>query len=146
MSRRYSPYVLRSLGYNNFFVRPEQPQEKPEISPADDLRVLAAGGFDDIMQVVFSTEDGQIPNALSVVVGENTPESVKRFVAAILNCNIPALKSAPDSETALEMLCPRSMQSFAGMEAYRNAVAETLNRYSAEFAANQQNSETPKTE
>ncbi len=144
MSRRYTPEVLKALGYNHFFVKPKKASDA-EISPDNDLRVIACGGFDNIMKVVFNSEDGQIANALNVVITENTPDSVKRFVSAILNCNIPALKSAPDSATALDMLCPRSMQSFAGIEAYKSAVASTLERYSSEFAKNQDSS-TPKTE
>lgn len=144
MSRRYTPEILKALGYNHFFVKSDKVKPS-EISPDNDLRVIAAGGFDNIMKVVFNSEDGQIANALNVVITENTPDSVKRFVSSILNCNIPALKSAPDSETALDMLCPRSMQSFAGIEAYKAAVASSLERYSSEFAKNQEPS-TPKTD
>ena len=129
---RYTNKQLISLGY--------QPKQDDSIAePLDprngDMVVVAAGGFDNIMKVVFETEDGSLPNLLKVSINENTPDSVRQFVNNVLSVNITAFKAAPDDDTAFDMICPRG----ASYEQYADMIRESLSRYKSEYDAKQNN-------
>lgn len=100
-----------------------------ELLQPSDLQVIAAGGFDGIMKVIFENDDGSLPNLLKVSVNENTPDSVRQFVNNILSANITAFKSAPDDETAFDMICPRG----CSLEQYEDMIKSSISRYKREF-------------
>lgn len=122
---RYTDKQLISLGYSpksDDFVY-------DSCSQPEDMLVIAAGGFDGIMRVIFESDDGSLPNLLKVSVNENTPDSVRQFVNNVLSANITAFKSAPDDDTAFDMICPRG----SSYEQYADIIRESLSRYKCEY-------------
>lgn len=138
---RYTPEMLNSLGY------PDTTSEMPDESIANqvpaDMEVIALGNFGNIIKTIFQTETSELPNVLRVAITDNTPESVKQFVQNILSCDIPALKAAPDDETAFDMILPRSCQSLYGKQLYTDHLKTAISRYRREYQAT--NSVTPET-
>ena len=124
---RLSDHKLLTMG-----LRPlnSEPVDLLESDQVDDLPLIASGGFDNIMKIIFENEDGDLPNLLTVQVNENTPDSVRQFVNNVLSANITAFKSAPDDETAFEMICPRG----CSLEAYSDYLKESISRYSNAYS------------
>lgn len=131
---RYTPEILRSLGY------PTDTYNQPPMTVKEDidLRVIAANGFEDIMRLVFTSSDGELPNLLKVRINDNTPEEIKQFVNNLLQINVPALQSAPDDETAFATLFPRANYTNLGSQQYRQQMMDVIHRYREEYNSKQQ--------
>lgn len=134
MSRRYTKDILVKLGYTtNFYDNFHTPSEPDIVSPADDMSQISTFGFDNVIKTIFTEDDKELPNLLSVALTDNTPQSVKDFVSAVLNTNITALKSAPDSSTAFDMILPRSAYDSSSFAKYAEHLRNTIGRYKKEF-------------
>lgn len=125
---RFTPEQLFSLGYPAKADYSYRPSSRLDFIK-DDMPLIVAGGFDNIMEIIFANDDGSIPNLLKVSVNENTPDSVRQFVNNVLSANITAFKSAPDDETAFDMICPRG----SSLEEYADFIKDSIHRYKREF-------------
>lgn len=112
--RRYTDAMLCSMG-----LQPEcnaetyiQPSDKPS------LNALACKGFENVINVLFSSTNGALDYNAYTNVTMDSPEIVKRFASAVLLQNIPAMRAAPDDETAFDLLIPRHAQSHSELAPY----------------------------
>ena len=134
MKNRFNKRLLDSLGYYHSDV-PEPITEDIPIIPSDDMNIIACGRFKEIIDVIFESKDGSLPNALNIVLTDNSPDSVKQFVSNVLSSDIVAMKPSPDDATALATLIPRSMQCGSGLDEYRTLLTSAIRRFSAEYKA-----------
>lgn len=132
MARRYNDKLLKALGQLHAvgFLPPKEPEE---LIPSDDMNVIACGRFKEIIETVFTSEDGSLPNALGITLSDNSPDSVKQFVRNILSNDLIAMKPSPDDDTAFSTLLPRSMQCGSGLDEYRQMLTSAIRRYSSEY-------------
>lgn len=105
---RYNSKALASLGYVNI------PDPDLTFCPHHSDSVLAAdmqviyNGFENVIKAVFSClDDSPTLNTLGFKVTDSMPRDVIDFANLVLNANIPALKSAPDADTAMALIFPR---------------------------------------
>lgn len=128
---RYTPSQLRVLGYS------DDVESDSFVSYDVDKAIverdaIVKGQFKNIIDVIFSSNDGSLDNDINSLVSENAPESVKSFVRNVLMCDVQAVQSAPDDDAAFEALIPRSVQSMGEIAPYvdflRNTVADVYNR------------------
>lgn len=99
---RYSASQLESLGYD-----PSSQDHVPAVVSRTSMNDIARGMIGEIIDVLYTSKDGRLDNALQSLVTENAPESVRSFVNNVLLCDVKALQSAPDDETAFRCLIPR---------------------------------------
>ena len=129
---RYSKKILAALG--QLHSEPFTPVDEPEpLLPSNDMNVVACGRFKEIIDTIFTRDDGSLPNALSVVLTDNTPDSVKQFVRNVLSSDMVAMKPAADDDVAFATLLPRSMQCGSGLDEYRSMLTSAIRRYSSEY-------------
>lgn len=129
---RYSKKILVALG--QLHSEPFRPVDEPEpLLPSNDMNVVACGRFKEIIDTIFTRDDGSLPNSLSVVLTDNTPDSVKQFVRNVLSSNMVAMKPAVDDDVAFATLLPRSMQCGSGLDEYRSMLTSAIRRYSSEY-------------
>lgn len=115
---RYSDDMLKDLGYH-YAWQDEHTFHHPDFEKnSSELESLVKGQFKNIIDILFDQKDGSLPNGLDIQVSENAPDSVKSFVRNILMCDVKSFQAAPDDETALACLIPRSAQSLPEIEPY----------------------------
>lgn len=131
---RYSDSMLLSLGL------------RPENTPADDFEApvncpypsvdmveIARGKFGQILDVLYTSKDGDLDNAVKTLVSESAPIEIQSFVKNVLMCPLTPLKSAPDDATAFDMIIPRSAQTSRELIPYldviKNEVSAARERY-----------------
>lgn len=129
---RYNKKLLAALG--QLHSEPFTPiTTTEELLPSNDMNIVACGRFKEIIDTVFTNDDGSLPNALSIVLTDNTPDSVKQFVRNVLSSDMIAMKPAPDDDTAFSTLLPRSLQCGSGLDEYRQMLTTAIRRYSEDY-------------
>lgn len=131
---RYSADMLRSLG-----LRPENtPSDDYEVKincpyPSVDMVEIARGKFGQILDILYTSKDGDLDNAVKTLVSENAPIEIQSFVKNVLLCPLKALKSAPDDDVAFDMIIPRKAQTSTELMPYldviKNEVSAARQRY-----------------
>lgn len=114
---RYSDDMLKDLGYLHTW-QDDHTFHHPVDGSYEEIERLVKGQFKNIIDILFDQKDGSKPNGLEIQVSENASDSVKSFVRNILMCDVKAFQSAPDDETALACLIPRSAQSLPEISPY----------------------------
>lgn len=103
--------------------------EKPTL----DMIRIARGKFGQILDVLYDNDNGNLNNNLRSLVSENAPIEIREFVNNVLLCPIQALKSAPDDDTAFDLIIPRSKQTSSELQPYldvmRKSVSDARQRY-----------------
>lgn len=120
---RYTLKQLRSLGYSG-------PDDGYPVCIAsdnrDDIDAIVKGKFKNIIDVIFDSNDGSLQNKINDLVSENSPASVRMFVQNFLFQPVEALQSAPDDQSALDMLIPRSVQTSAELAPYISSLTKMV--------------------
>lgn len=130
---RYTPEQLRSMGYycthfNNLV---------PKLTEDDILRIkneqeFVKGKFAAAIDVLFDSKDGRLDNSIQQFVSESCPPSLRTFVQNVMLCDVRAVQSAPDDDTAFDALIPRHLQSSLELAPYmeflKGKVSESLER------------------
>lgn len=115
---RYSKNQLRSLGYGSAIPFEHLNIDLSKNVDAVSMVDIAKGKFANIIDVLYTSTDGSLDNSIMQYVNEDAPASVKSFVQNVLMVDVPALQSAPDDETAFNMILPRSISSSRELEPY----------------------------
>lgn len=128
---RFTKERLRCMGrYVEFYQDPDKPQFPDTFYMSDsDLDAITKGKFKEIIDVLYSSEDGRLVNNLNMIVSENAPESVRSFVRNVMLCDVQALQSAPDDETAFNLIVPRFMQDSADIVPYVDYIREAISAH-----------------
>lgn len=126
--------MLSSLG-----LRPENtPSDDFEVKincpyPSVDMVEIARGKFGQILDLLYTSKDGDLDNAVKTLVSENAPIEIQSFVRNVLLCPLTALKSAPDDDAAFDMIIPRKAQTSTELMPYldviKNEVSAARQRY-----------------
>lgn len=97
----------------------------PGVEGLDDLFY---GRFRDIIRTIFSSENSvSLCNDIIFGISESAPPDVVSFVNNWLLKSLPVIQSAPDDDTAFEMLIPRSVGSRAELAPYIERVSDYIN-------------------
>lgn len=131
---RYSDSMLISLG-----LRPENtPSDDYEVSvncpySSVDMIEVARGKFGQILDVLYTSKDGDLDNSVKTLVSESAPIEIQSFVKNVLMCPLKPLKAAPDDASAFDMIIPRSAQTSRELIPYldviKNEVSAARQRY-----------------
>lgn len=141
MSRRYKTKVLNLLGFTHTFCDLPKPVSIP-VLPADDMSQIASFGFENVIKVIFESQQGDIPNLLDVMITDNTPDSVKQFVNHVLSTDIKSITSAPDSSTAFDLIWPKQFQDSSNLSVYTDSIRSYIDKYSKEFSSSKSSDTT----
>lgn len=129
---RFSDGQLRSLGLNPTQTPIEYHEPEPTVVTVDMISA-ARGNFGQILDILYSSKDGDLDNNLKSFVSENAPIEVRQFVNNVLLLPHTAFKSAPDDDTAFDMIIPRNAQTpkelMPYLDAIRGEVSEARERY-----------------
>lgn len=125
-SKKFNSRQLAILGYNPDSVLCHVYFSDSEL---EDFRRLVYGKFENIIKLIFSSNDGSLDNDFQQYLSENSPDVVKSFVSNILMANVQSLPSAPDSDTAFDMIIPRSVQSRSDLAVYIPHIKQTIDGY-----------------
>lgn len=112
---RYTPSMLRSLGYifdfssNRLLVIPD------EVESRFQSEIFAYGGFKDIIKTLFA--DSRHPEFETLVTENSSPEVVS-FVNNFLMKQIDFVPASSSDDEAFDMIIPRSVQSEAELRPY----------------------------
>lgn len=107
---RFTKNQLKKLGYP---ITEHYKVVEDYAHNASRLSQIVKGKFANIIDVIFTAKEGALNNLIDLQTSENTPPSVKMFIQNVMMADIPAVASAPDDETALDALIPRSVQTSA---------------------------------
>lgn len=131
---RYSSQDLAALGYVNV------PDADLTYCPRHSDSVIAAdmqviyNGFENVIKAVFSClEDSPTLNTLGFKVTDSMPRDVIDFANLVLNVNIPALKAAPDADTAMSLIFPRDSDA-RHFAAYSDRIREYVEQNISEYS------------
>lgn len=113
---RYTLEQMRNLGYQ--YPDSDHLIVLDSVRNREELDEIVKGQFKNIIDVLFSSRDGTLDNVLAMSISENAPQSVKTFIQNVLMCDVQALQSAPDDDTAFETLIPRHAQTSSELEPY----------------------------
>lgn len=130
---RYSTSQLQSLGLNPDFTPESYSGCNGYESSYITLSEIACGKFRQIIDVLYSSDEVSLSNNLQQFVSDSAPIEIQSFVKNVLLCPIQALKSAPDDDTAFDMIIPRSAQDSTELRPYldvmRKSVVDARQRY-----------------
>lgn len=122
---RYTDKQFRSLGYDpDYKARSFANQDAPESQ--SEINFLSQ--FRNVLEVIYSSKDGKLDYS-PVQISENAPESVRTFINNTLMSDIPSIQSAPDDDTAFDLLVPRSVQTSAEFAPYRDKLINIVSEY-----------------
>lgn len=93
------------------------------------LNQIVKGKFANILDVIFTAKGGKLDNVLELLTSENTPASVKMFIDNVLCADLQSFQSAPDDDSALEALVPRSVQTQKEFAPYLDFVKERISDF-----------------
>lgn len=119
--------MLESLG-----LRPENTPSDDYVIPVNcdkvsvDMVTVARGKFGQILDILYSSTDGDLDNNLKSLVSENAPVEIRSFVNNVLLCPLPQLKSAPDDDTAFDMIIPRNAQTSNEIRPYLDVIRDEV--------------------
>lgn len=124
---RYTESQYKGFGYNcsdeDYFLPPQSREEQENI---------VLGQFKNIIKVLFSSSDGSLDSNPASLLTENSPEPVRVFAQNFLLKELPAARSAPDDDTAFDMLIPRSAQTSVELAPYvdflKSEISSKLNQ------------------
>lgn len=117
---RYSDCMYKALGYqpinHNYFVKVDFDFERQRIEK------IVKGEFKQIIDLLFDSNDGSLDSNLNKYLSSNTPEPVRLFVQNVLMQPLQSLPGAPDADTAMDLIIPRSVSSSSEFAQYSNYV------------------------
>lgn len=117
---RYSKKMLKALNLNPVFELSETLPEESCITLSD----ISTGDFRQIIDLLFSGEPSS--NIDNLTVSESAPNSVKEFLSRLTLKNIPSVATAPDADTAIDMIIPKSVQNLQDFDKYVNHVKSNV--------------------
>lgn len=106
-----------------------------------DMKKIARGKFGEILDVLYDSNETSLDNNLRALVSENAPDHVKAFVNNVLLCDVPALRAAPDDETAFNCLIPRSAQTSRELAPYLDTIRSLISEKRADTSTSNQQQE-----
>lgn len=120
--RRYSESSLRSLGLGNCNFEDKHYHIKTNEKDSINDYNFMCGQFKAVIDALFSCcEDNPTLNTLLINVSPSAPKDIVDFANLVLHAQVPALKAAPDSETAFNLIFPRN-GDFRTFEPFSKAV------------------------
>lgn len=127
---RYTPQMLESLGYPVKCCH-EFPMDTNSEASKQFFEQMCKGKFKNIIDVLFNSSDGSLDNDFKEYVTSNAPVEVREFVQNVLMIPTTSILSAPDAETAFDMIVPRSVQCASQLRPYidelRSQLADKFN-------------------
>ena len=120
MSTRFSTAARVALGYTpekfdhcyNDAFTPER------LSNMFDRNNEFVSKYREILDILYSNNDGVYPDFAGYLNRPNTPQLVKDFVSNVLMTELPSIPSAPDDNTAFSSIIPRD----ATISQYRDQI------------------------
>lgn len=117
---RYTADQMRNLGYTpeanaygSYHYSPDARRQKDD---------LFKGQFKHIIDLIYDSTDGRLNSDPTKLITESAPEAVRQFARNVLLADIPALKAAPDADTAMEMIIPRSVSTVREFQPYADNI------------------------
>lgn len=112
---RYTPSMLRSLGYEYDFSLNRLLCIPDEAHALTQSEIFAYGGFKEIIKILFS--DSRHPEFEALVTENSSPE-VLSFVNNFLMKQINSVPASASDEDAFNMIIPRSVQTESELRPY----------------------------
>lgn len=114
---RYTPEMLQSLGYSVDRCH-DFPYDENSKASKQFFDQMCKGKFKNIIDILFNSSDGSLDNDFKKYVTSNAPVEVREFVQNVLMIPTTSILSAPDAETAFDMIVPRSVQCRSQLKPY----------------------------
>lgn len=130
---RYTSEQLRAMGYKHTHLNDLVPMHTEDsLLRCKDEQEFVKGKFAAAIDVLFDSTDGRLDNSIQQFVSESCPPSLRTFVQNVMLCDVRAVQSAPDDDTAFDALIPRHLQSSRELAPYmeflKGKVSESLER------------------
>lgn len=104
-----------------------------DFDPKSQTQDAVLGQFKNIIKVLYDSSDGSLDNNLDKFVTSNSPAAVQEFVRGVLMCDVQEFQRAPDDETALACLIPRSAQTSGELAPYVQNIQNYISESRAAF-------------
>lgn len=134
---RFSDIQMRRLG-----LRTDSRDLDYDMSKSVDYNVIekiVKGEFKNIIDVLYSSKDGSLDNDLDRYISRDSVNpSVRSFVESVLKCNVSSLMSAPDDDTAFDMIIPRSAQTESELRPYLGYLKNQVRQHREQVLASRQ--------
>lgn len=136
MHTRYNKSLLERLGYSVNFHEHKLKNVPVTLDDANNMFRLSCGQYEDIIRIIFDTNVDTLPNLIRLQTSDSMPIEVRNFIQGLL-AQVPSIQSAPDSQTAFEMIFPKEMQTYSNVGSYRSHLESLIGSYQS--SSNNQN-------
>lgn len=123
---RFTPRMLNNLGFSVVY---QGYYNHCSDNSCNEVTNIVKGQFKDVIDLIFNSTDGSLDSDFIKLHNDSLPEVVKNFITNVLTVGVPTFKSAPDVDSALDLVVPRSVGSLSELNNYSSFLKDTLVNY-----------------
>lgn len=124
---------MRSLGY--FVDHEEKPLGAASLATKEFFDKFVRGKFRDMLNLLYSSSDGNLDNDLQKYISPNAPSEVREFVQNILLQPKENIFGAPSDDVAFETIIPRDVQCRSYLAPHIDALKREVQYVRQRYAA-----------